>query len=62
MDIAHVHVVSEKERKQGEAAVGWTLGLFFALIVGYLAVVYWPVTLAVLGVMLAVGLIAEFCT
>ena len=62
MDIAHVNVVTEQERKQGQAVGGWILGIFFTVIVGYFAVVYWPVTLTVLGVILAVALISEFCT
>lgn len=62
MDIAHVVVVSKEDQKRGANVLAAQVGIFFAVIVGYFAVVYWPVTLTVLGVMLTVAMIREFCS
>lgn len=51
MGVEFVHVVTESERKQGEKLIGGFLAVLFALVAVYFAVVYWQVTLVVLGLL-----------
>lgn len=53
MGVQFVRVVSKEEEEQGAKILGGILAVLFGLVALYFAVVYWPVTLTILGVLLA---------
>ena len=58
MGVHFVHVITEEEEKQGAKMLGGLVALFFAAVAVYFAVVYWQVTLVVIGVLVLVGVLS----
>lgn len=52
-----VRMVSGQEHKQGAKILGGLVAAFFTLVAVYFAVLYWPMTMVVVGVLLVIAVI-----
>ncbi|MGH3939239.1 MAG: hypothetical protein ACRDTG_11500 [Pseudonocardiaceae bacterium] len=57
LGVEFVRVVAEQEHKQGAKILGGIVAGFFTLVAVYFAVLYWPVTLVVVGILLVIAVI-----